>query len=114
GERRHPGLRHVPGQWKRLNLWVDFERQRTIRPVQEVRMVTNTPVGVLGTVVILPSCLDFAVVHQLLRQTSTCRDRGRNELVTQDCAWITRKPEVQTGCDGRGPRRGTFGGQEKG
>ena len=49
-------------------------------------MVTNTPVGVLGAVVILPSCLDFAVVHQLLRQTSTCRDHGRNELVTQDCA----------------------------
>ena len=29
---------------------------------------------------ILPSCLDFTVVHRLLRQTSTCRDHGRNEL----------------------------------
>ena len=52
-------------------------------------MVTNTPVGVLRAVVILPSCLDFTVVHRLLRQTSTCRDHGRNELVTEDCAQIT-------------------------
>jgi len=28
---------------------------------------------VLGAVVILPSCLDFTVVHRLLRQTSTCQ-----------------------------------------
>jgi hypothetical protein len=52
-------------------------------------MVTNTPVGVLRAVVILPSCLDFTVVHRLLRQTSTCRNHGRNELVTEDCASIT-------------------------
>jgi hypothetical protein len=57
-------------------------------------MVTNTPVGVLRAVVILPSCLDFTVVHRLLRQTSTCRDHGRNELVTEDCAWIPGKPEL--------------------
>jgi hypothetical protein len=57
-------------------------------------MVTNTPVGVLRAVVILPSCLDFMVVHRLLRQTSTWRDNGRNELVTEDCAWITGKPEA--------------------
>src|SRR5260370_969527 len=43
-------------------------------------MVTNTPVGVLAAIVILPSCLDFTVVHRLLGQTSTCRDHGRNEL----------------------------------
>src|SRR5260370_40241543 len=57
-------------------------------------MVTNTPVGVLRAVVILPSCLDFMVVHRLLRQTSTWRDNGRNELVTEDCAWITGNSEV--------------------
>ncbi len=44
-------------------------------------MVTNTPVGVLRAIMILPSCLDFTVVHRLLRQTSTCRDYGRNERV---------------------------------
>jgi len=65
-----------------------------IRPVQEVRMVTNTPVGVLRAVVILPSCLDFTVVHRLLGQTSTCRDHGRNELVTEDCAWIVGYAEL--------------------
>jgi hypothetical protein len=43
-------------------------------------MVTNTPVGVLALIVILPSCLDFAIVHRLLRQTSTLRNHGRNEL----------------------------------
>ena len=42
-------------------------------------MVTNTPIGVFRAIVILPSCLDFMVVHRLLRQTSTCRDHGRNE-----------------------------------
>ena len=57
-------------------------------------MVTNTPVGVLRAVVILPSCLDFMVVHRLLRQTSTWRDNGRNELVTEDCAWITGNSEA--------------------
>jgi hypothetical protein len=56
------------------------ERPRLIRPVQEVRMVTNTPVGVLRGIVILPSCLDFMVVHRLLRQTSTRRDHGRHGL----------------------------------
>ena len=30
-----------------------------------MRMVTNTPVGVLAAIVILPRCLDFTVVHQL-------------------------------------------------
>ena len=43
-------------------------------------MVTNTPVGVLAAIVILPSCLDFTVVHRLLRQTSTCRDYGPDQL----------------------------------
>ena len=43
-------------------------------------MVTNTPVGVLRAIVISPSCLDFTVVHRLLRQTSTRRDSGRKEL----------------------------------
>ena len=43
-------------------------------------MVTNTPVGVLAAIVILPSCLDFTVVHRLLRQTSTCRDNGLNQF----------------------------------
>ena len=43
-------------------------------------MVTNTPVGVLAAIVILPSRLDFPVVHRLLRQTSTRRDHGCNEL----------------------------------
>jgi len=37
-------------------------------------MVTNTPVGVLAAIVILPSCLDFPVIHRLLCQTSTRRD----------------------------------------
>jgi len=43
-------------------------------------MVTNTPVGVLGAIVIFPSCLDFTVVHRLLRQTSICRDHARKEI----------------------------------
>jgi len=43
-------------------------------------MVMNTPVGVLRAIVILPSCLDFTVVHRLLRQTSTCWDHGHKEL----------------------------------
>jgi hypothetical protein len=34
------------------------------------------------------------VVHRLLRQTSTWRDNGRNELVTEDCAWITGNSEA--------------------
>jgi hypothetical protein len=42
-------------------------------------MVTNTPIGVFRAIVILPSRLDFTVVHRLLRQTSTRRDHGRNE-----------------------------------
>ena len=46
-------------------------------------MVTNTPIGVFRAIVILPSCLDFTVVHRLLRQASTCRDHGRNE--PDDC-----------------------------
>jgi len=37
-------------------------------------MVTNTPVGVLAAIVILPSCLDFPVIHRLLCQTSTRRE----------------------------------------
>ncbi len=49
-------------------------------------MVTNTPVGVLRAVVIFPSCLDFTVVHRRLRQTSTCRDHGRIEVVTKEQA----------------------------
>jgi hypothetical protein len=51
---------------------IDVERLRPIRPVQEVRIVTNTPVGVFRAIVILPSRLRVAVVHRLLRQTSTC------------------------------------------
>ena len=43
-------------------------------------MVMNTPVRMLRAIVILPSCLDLTVVHRLLRQTSICRDYGRNEL----------------------------------
>ena len=42
-------------------------------------MVTNTPVGVLRAIVILPRRLDFTVVHRLLRQTSTCWDHGCKE-----------------------------------
>src|SRR5208283_5828352 len=61
------------------SIFGDFEGRPPIRPVQEVRMVTNTPVGVLRAIVILPSCLDVTVVHGLLRQTSTCRHRGCNE-----------------------------------
>ncbi len=65
----------------------------SVRPIAvkvlEVRMVTDASVGVLRAVVILPSCLDFTVVHRLLCQTSTCRDHGRNDLVTEDCVWIT-------------------------
>src|ERR1700685_2395670 len=63
---------HVPRQRKRLYLRIDFERLRPIRPVQEVRIVTNTPVGVLRAIVILPSRLRVAVAHRSLRQTSTC------------------------------------------
>src|SRR6266436_3842389 len=64
-------MRHVPRQQERLYLRIDFERLRPIRPVQEVRIVTNTPVGVLRAIVILPSRLRVAVVHRLLHQTST-------------------------------------------
>jgi hypothetical protein len=48
-------------------------------------MVTNTPVGVLAAIVILPSCLDFTVVHRVSGQTSTCHDNGRNHFLTADC-----------------------------
>ena len=41
-------------------------------------MLTNTPVGVFRAIVILPSCVDFTVVHRLLRQTSTFGGPGRN------------------------------------
>src|SRR5258708_34856913 len=64
-------MRHVPRQRKWLYLWIDFERLRPIRPVQEVRIVTNSTVGVFRAIVILPSRLHVAVVHRLLRQTST-------------------------------------------
>src|SRR5258708_2832734 len=58
-------------------------------------MVTNTPGGVLAAVVILPSCLDFTVVHRLLGQTSTCQDHGRNaRFMTADCPWMTSYSEV--------------------
>ena len=49
-------------------------------------MVTNTPIGVFAPIVILPSGLDFTVVHQLLRQTSTCPTTGAMSFVTADCA----------------------------
>lgn len=57
-------------------------------------MVTNTPVGVLALIVILPSCVDFAVVHRLLRQTSTLRDQGAMSFVTADCGWMMAYPEA--------------------
>jgi hypothetical protein len=41
-----------------------------------VRIVTNTPVGVFRTIVILPGRLDVVVVHRFLRQTSTCGGPG--------------------------------------
>src|SRR5579862_3100735 len=69
----------MPRQRKRLYLRIDFERLRSIRPVQEVRIVTDTPEGVLRAVVILPSRQRIAVLHRLLRQTSTCRDHEHNE-----------------------------------
>jgi len=59
-----------------------------------VSIGTNTPVGVLRAIVILPSRLDVAVVHRLLRQTSTSALDHRAEamnLATADCAWITGK-----------------------
>lgn len=92
---------HVPRQRKRLYLRIDFERLRPIRPVQKVRTVTNTPVGVLRAVVILPSRLRVAVVHRLLRQTSTCSGSWAqgNGPATGDYARMTGKPEVE-------PRRG--------
>src|ERR1700674_2621147 len=62
-------MRHVPRQRKRFYLRIDFERLRPVRPVQEVRIVTDTPVGVLRVIVILPSRLHVAVVHR--SQTST-------------------------------------------
>jgi len=43
-------------------------------------MATNTPVGVLRAIVIFPSCMDATVAHRLLRQTSTRRTVGHNEL----------------------------------
>ena len=49
-----------------------------IRPVQEVRIVTNTPVGVFRTIVIFPGRLDVVVVHRFLRQTSTCNTTARS------------------------------------
>ena len=70
---------HVPRQRKRLYRRIDFERLRPIRPVEEVRIVTNTPEGVLRAIVILPSRLQVAVVHRSLCQTSTCSDRGRKQ-----------------------------------
>jgi len=91
--KRQPCMRHVPRQRKRLYRRIDFERLRPIRPVQEVRIVTNTPVGVLRTIVIVPSRLYVAVVHRLLSQTSTgkrLRPQAMNLM-----AWITG----DSGCD---------------
>jgi len=42
-------------------------------------MVTNTPIGVFAAIVILPSCLDIAVVHRRLTQISTAWTTGRIE-----------------------------------
>ena len=82
---------------------VAFERQRPIRPVQEMR-TANTPVGVLGFIMILPSCLGFTIVHRLLCQISTRRDHERNELCDRRLCWMTgarrRNPERN-----EGPRR---------
>src|SRR5205807_254896 len=83
----------VPRQRKRLYLRIDFERLRPIRPVQEVRIVTKTPVGVLRAIVILPRGLQVAVVQRLPHQTSTGkRAKGpSNEPATAHYAWITLK-----------------------
>ena len=67
-------------------------------------MVTNTPVGVLAAIVILPSCLNFTVVHRLLRQTSTCRDHGRKELCDRRLSLDDGKPEVIPGQESVSPK----------
>jgi hypothetical protein len=43
-------------------------------------MITNTPVGVLAAIVILPSGLDVAVVHGCYARLAPAGDHGRNDL----------------------------------
>jgi hypothetical protein len=62
-------------------------------------MVTNTPVGVLRAVVIVPSRLHVAVVHRLLRQTSTCSRSGRRQWT---CDWGLRPHDGQSGSNASG------------
>ena len=59
-----PVLRHFPRRRKRLYVWIDLERLRPVRPIDEVGMVTDTPVGVLRVIMILPSRLDVAGPHR--------------------------------------------------
>ncbi len=46
-------------------------------------MVTNSPVGVLRALVILPSRLNVTIVHRLLRQTSTGTLHGSTGTSTE-------------------------------
>ena len=71
-------------------------------------MVVNTRVGVLRAIVIVPSCLDFTVAHRLLRQTSTCLDRGHEELYDEHRAWIMEPSEVIHMPEQRGNRTSGF------
>src|SRR5579862_7831067 len=57
---------------------------RTVCPVEEVRIVTDAPVGALRAIVILPSRLDVVVLHRLLSQTSTCLG-PRIRAMNRDC-----------------------------
>src|SRR5437016_14327291 len=48
-------------------------------------------------------------------QVNVCPGQAGRIKAIEVTGRMTSKPEViQTGCDGRGPRRGTFGEQEKG
>ena len=57
-------------------------------------MVTNTPVGMLRAIVILPSCLGFTVVHRRYARLAPAATTGAISFVTADCAWMTSKQEV--------------------
>ncbi len=70
--------------------------QRPIRPIEEVRTVTKTPVRVFRAIVILPSSLDLTVLHSVVRQTST------REALTDSCAGLFDPVRHQN--SGRTPR----------
>src|ERR1700678_1292510 len=104
GEGGHPCLSQVPRQRERHYFRIDLERLRPIRPVEEMRIVANTPRRVLRAIVILPSCLDVAVVHRrYARLAFAPAYRRRNEA--------SRGLYLDNGRTGMYGRIGPFGSQ---